>query len=388
MKKYVEFLLESDVMTGGIRVADNFLESLDYISGSVLRAGFAWNILYQCPYADELTEDKTNFVSYRDKEKCKGCPNGEYCKEFGNMKFSFLYPKDAVPAPLTLKECKAGGTEHCVMDTIAENGKLACSKCGGRMESVKGYVNAKTGKKIKIHKNLSVHTAIDIYSGTALEGSLHSVNALSHGQVFYGFIDDCSTDMIKEGTVVRVGKFSSCGFGKLKVIKSEKIEDENRQDMEKRISQFNERFKFGNNNKEYAPMLFLSDAALGFENVDNKVSASGDYKAIWQNNIFSKDSPLHIEKVFAQNYSYSGFDTSIKEDKDIMRRKDPVILTKGGTSILVSYDLKDKQQAVSELVQTSENGIGKDTDAGFGAVEVCSPLHLLGIHEHKGEEND
>jgi hypothetical protein len=37
VKKRVDFLLESNVMTGGVKLNNNFLISTDYISGAVVR---------------------------------------------------------------------------------------------------------------------------------------------------------------------------------------------------------------------------------------------------------------------------------------------------------------------------------------------------------------
>lgn len=389
MKKRVEFLLEGDVATGGVRTTTNFFESSDFISGAVLRAGFAWNILFECPYADEAINEKLNFVSYRDKEKCTGCPNAEACKKFGKMRFSYLYPLNAVPAPFTLHKCKAHA-DHCVMDTVAVNGKLACTECKGRMESVKGYVNSLTGTEIKVPKSLTVHTAIDINTGTALDGSLYSVYAIRHGQTFYGYIDDCDTDMIKKGDTVRVGKLSSCGFGKLKIIDVKDCsESGSTEKIKSSVSEFNNNFKSkistDNRGKEYASILFTSDAVLGLEKEKNEVLLSDRYKEIWQKHLFGDETVLSVEKVFAQNFSYSGFDTSIKTDEDIKRRKSPVIMTKRGTSILVSFKTEDKESAVSELCRMSDNGIGRDTEIGCGSVEICCLLHCLGIMEDKND---
>lgn len=392
--KRVEFLLESDVMVGGVRTTTNFLESADFISGAVLRAGFAWNILYECPYADEETDGKVNFVSYRNEEKCVSCPYENYCKNFGEMKFSCLYPKNAIPAPLTLYKCKSGGTDHCVMDTVAVSGRLLCTTCKGRMESVKGYVDKNTGKTVKILKNLTVHTAIDINTSTAKDGSLFSINAIKHGQIFYGYIDDCDTDMVKTGDIVRVGKYSSCGFGKLKVINTEPFSEEK---TETAIQEFNDKFKqklnekLNQNDREYAALQFISDAVLtngmgeGMEKVKNQVMTSEGYKKIWQEYLLGEKSVLQVENVYAQNFAYSGFDTSIKTNSDIQRRKDPVIMTKGGSSFLISFNTSDREKAVQELKAIKEKGIGKDTEIGYGQVEVCSRLHCLGITEAKND---
>ncbi len=385
MKKLVKFKLLSDVITGGVRTATNFLESENFISGAVLRAGFASDILLECPYADEEYEEKVNYVFFREKEKCKNCANISKCREFGNMKFSFLYPENCLPAPFTLRKCKAGGTDHAVMDVIAQNGRLKCPKCAaegkdGRMEDVKGFVDA-DGSEKSVSKNTTVHTAIDINTGTALDGSLFSISAIKRGQIYCGEIDDRDTGMIYPGAVVRVGKYSSNGFGKLRV---EEITDCPEPDIETAVTEFNR--KFGENlkrhygeKKEFAAILLKSDAVLGLEDETGLLS-SEDYKKIWQEHLFSpdKNSALKLEQIFAQNFCYSGFDTAVKTNSDIERRKAPVIVTEKGTSILVSFT--DSEAALNELKRIYENGIGRDTETGYGKTEICCSLHLLGIY--------
>ena len=77
MRKTVEFELLDPFFSGGVRIADNFLESEGFIRGSVLRAAFTNDILLQCPFADEPSKDgKLNFVEIKDKDgKCESCPN-------------------------------------------------------------------------------------------------------------------------------------------------------------------------------------------------------------------------------------------------------------------------------------------------------------------------
>ena len=68
------------------------------------------------------------------------------------MYFSFLVPKDTVYVPLTMKVCKAYGTEHPVKDVIWDIEGLKCSECddgNGRMEDMKGFIKDKTLEVIK-----------------------------------------------------------------------------------------------------------------------------------------------------------------------------------------------------------------------------------------------
>lgn len=378
MKK-VKFTLLGNIISGGIKTNNNFLITRDYISGNVLRAAFAWSILYECPYADEVYNDKRYFVVYRG-EKCDGCKNAEKCKKFSDMKFSDLYLENTVPAPFTLRECKAYGTEHHIMDIIAENGRLECKDCKGRMETVKGYINPYTEKTVKVLKNTSVHTAIDEYTNTALDGSLFSIEAITKGQVFEGFIDDCDSGLINLDDVIFCGKYSSSGYGKMKITS---ITDVNKTECAEAVDNFNDKFGTGlkkeYGDKLFATILFLSDAKLGLEEFsDSTPSSSENYRQEWEKRIFGDNRKIRLEKIYAQNYIYSGYDTS-RIDNNYERKKNACILTEKGTSVLISFDFADKNQVIAYLDRLCDNGIGKETEIGYGRIDVCNKLHLLGV---------
>ena len=378
MKK-VKFTLLGNVISGGIKTNNNFLITRDFISGSVLRAAFAWSILYDCPYAEEVYNGKKYFVAYRG-EKCAGCKNIEKCKNFSNMKFSDLYPENTVPAPFTLRECKAYGTEHHIMDTIAENGRLECKDCKGRMETVKGYINPDTEKSVRVLKNTSVHTAIDEYTHTALDGSLFSIESIAKGQIFEGYVDDCGSGLLELDEVIFCGKYSSNGYGKMKITS---ITDVNKSDCGKAVDQFNNKFgtilKKEYGDKLFAAVLFLSDAKLGLEELtDSTPSSSEDYRKEWEKRIFGDSGKVRLEKIYAQNYIYSGYDTS-RTDNDYERKKSACILTEKGTSVLISFDKSDKEEVIGYLDRLCDNGIGKETEIGYGRIDFCNKLHTLGV---------
>ena len=387
MLKKVKFILRSNLMIGGTKTNNNFLVSEDFITGKVLRAAFAWSILNECPFAEEVYENKKYFVTYRG-EKCGNCPNAEKCKKFSNMRFSFFYPENSVPAPFTLRECKAYGTKHPLKDTIAENGRLSCegtlengNACTGRMESVKGYINPETHQKVKLSRTNSTHTAIDEYTHTALESSLFSVNSIAKDQIYEGYIDDCGTDMATNGQVIYCGKYSSCGFGKMEIIEAISAAEKN---CSKAVKIFNDKFgaalseKYGKD-KMFAAVLFISDANLGLEEFnDSYAKSSEDYRKEWENRIFGENSPIKLEQIYAQNFIYAGYDTS-RTDGMYGIQKSPCILTEKGTSLLISFDRKNLQTAVDYLNALTQSGIGKETEIGYGQIEICNSLHLIGV---------
>lgn len=391
-RKYVEFTLESDVMTGGVRNSHdlNFMTSENVISGQVLRAAFANEILLGCPYADEEVDGRVNFVTYRGKEACGGCKNSEACRRFSDMSFSALMIENSLPVPFTLRICKTCGDKHPLMDTIAGSGMLKCPVCKsavntvtpatGRMENAKGFADRSASRVFKPKRSTSMHTAIDPYTGTVENGSLFSINALRRGQVYSGIIDDCGSGMLREGAVLYVGKYSSNGFGRLRITK---ISEPEQRDITGAIDEFNRRFgeqlscKYGSG-KRFAAVLLTSDAKLDISSSGGILSTE-DYRSAWERALFS-GSEIRLEQIYAQTFTWSGYDTSVRTDSTEERRKPTELITEKGTSLLVSF----AAGAESALVRLEQEGVGADRNIGYGQVMVCSRLHSLGI---KTEEN-
>ena len=123
MMKKIVFELCSDVISCGINSDYNFLNSLDYIPGSVLRAGFAKDIYLGCEI-----EERNNWIELKG-DKCSECSRKKICENFSNMKFSFAFPENTVPSPLTTKKCKIKPSEHPIKDSMLNNGILECDEC-------------------------------------------------------------------------------------------------------------------------------------------------------------------------------------------------------------------------------------------------------------------
>lgn len=375
MKKVI-FELQSDVLTCGINTEINFLSSNDYIPGSVIRAGFAKDIYLSCDI-----ENRDNIVEIKNSGSCVSCLNREICKNFSDMKFSFFYKKDCIPSPLTTKRCKVNPDNHPIKDIMLSDGIAVCEECektGGRMEDAKSYINYRHKKIASVSKNTMTHTAINYATRTALDGSLFSTRSLARGQLFEGYIDDRGSSLIDIGTTVYVGKNSSSGFGKLVVKSVEGFDMSNVTDTE--IKDFTARYSsFKPENKKpdtmYVPILLLSDAKLGFKS-DNTVKSTEEYKKLWREKLFGVGSIFDVETVYAQNRLYAGYDTS-REWGEWKRNAE--IHTLKGTSVLVSFPADKLTEAVNILSEMKKNGIGAETINGYGQIDVCNKIHLMGV---------
>ena len=373
MMKKVIFKLESDVLSCGINTESSFLDSRDYISGSVLRAGFAKNICLSCGISK-----RNNFIELKDPDGiCSICENRLICEKFSDMTFSFLYNRNCIPAPFTTKACKLRPHEHPIKDIMLDNGRIICTHCkdgfyhiNGRMEDVKEYIDILSNELISINKNTVIHTA------TEHSDRLYMTRSIPKGLYFEGLIDDCNTGLLKEGSVVYVGEYSSNGFGKLVV--QAICEPDKRSDIRKSIQDFTSLYRSDkphrkNPDKMYAPILFLSDAKLGFES-GIALSSTSEYGNLWTKQMFGDESIFEIESVNAQNMLYANDDASAQCEKY------PQIITVKGTSILVSFD-RDKLERAAEIFEDIlQNGIGRDTKNGFGRIDICNKIHMIGLN--------
>lgn len=381
MKRKVEFELLSDVICAGVKVADNFLESEPYIKGSVLRAAFANEVLLECPLADVPSSDgRYNFIEIKDSDgKCRDCSYRKICGNFSDMTFSFAYKNDAFPAPFTAKVCKKHGTAHRIKDTVCENGAIACDDCSGkmrRMENLKGFVKFIDESRVSAEKtemSLSTHTAINYCSKTAKDSSLFSVKSIRKGQRFTAVIDDCDSGMLYEGAVIYAGKYSSNGYGKMKIVSVSPIGEVSENEISSRIDSFNS--KFGSHNN--AAILCLSDVCIDYDS-DSSICDNELYKDKWEKALFGEgDLPFSIDTVFAESQLYSGFDTSKKWGS--WKNTKPDLLVLKGTSILLSIKEDRYDEAIRMLAAMQKNGIGKKCGDGYGQIEVCHKIHCLGV---------
>lgn len=405
---HVNLLLESPLIVGGHRLVNNVFYSLDYITGSILRAAFVRQILLNCPIFNEKKDDgsgRYNYVYIRDEEYCRNCGCFKLCRDFSSIKFSFFYPEGAEIIPLTSKKCKEFD-DHCFIDSIAGTAGTEPKQCKAkncqdperRLEYKKGFRKGGTFTSLHNKRSNYTKTAIDPYTRRAKDNYLYSINAIDEGVMFEGSIslpeslnfEDILVFCDRTGDeenkpLLYVGKRSSSGFGKVSINNFCEIE-KRETDFKKSLEEFNIRilknkFQNGNPSKTYIPILFTSDAKLEIETLPGLGSprTNKEYLEIWNELIFGgSESIFSVEEVYAEHDYYKGFDTSIKPE-ELMKNKrtQTQILTLKGTSLLLSSE-KEIDEIVDALKELQNKGVGKETDNGFGEIEVCNILHVKG----------
>ena len=373
-RKQYNVMLCGPVIAGNQRIADNFLESESFIRGSVIRAGFAKQIAYACPLNEAERSVGGGFfmIEQKSENACAGCRYSEICKRFSKMRFSYVFPADAVPAPFTGRICKKAEDAHPIQDILIpmDSPQVICSKCPdgeGRMESLKGFVcvtEERKLKRIKVQKQLSTHTSIWGISQTAREHTLFSINAICPGQPFYITIDDCGTGLVEQFDTIYVGKYSSNGYGKINFTeRSEGSSDP----LQARIGEFQKKAQ----DDTLLSVLFISDMRISIPQGKRLILTE------WEKLIFeNEDLPFTLEKIYTETTLYSGYDTAREWGK--WRDAVPDLLLKMGTSLLLRIKDGQRDAALTLLAQLEETGIGERCSDGYGQISICHPLHTIG----------
>ena len=373
-KKSYHVTLCGPVVAGNQRITDNFLESESFIRGSVIRAGFAKQIAYACPLSEEERNTGCGMfmIEQKSEQACAGCPYAEICRRFSEMRFSYAYLKDTVPAPFTARVCKKCGSMHPLQDILipSANPQIACRECPegeGRMEGLKGFVHMETAEKwesVKVKKQLSTHTSIQEDSHTAREHTLFSIHALHPFQEFAMTIEDCDTGLAEQFDTIYIGKYSSNGYGKIRFTQQETAPANA---LAERAAAFQTQI----NDDRLLSVLFLSDMRISVPQETRLIAAE------WEKVLFgAQELPFTIEKIYTETTLYSGYNTAQEWGK--WRDAKPDLLLKMGTSLLLKIKDGQRDAALALLAQYEETGIGERCRDGYGQIAVCHPLHGVG----------
>ena len=378
----VKLAFTAPFIVGGIKQVSNYIESIDYIPGNVVRAAFARYILSRCAYhdPDEIIEvdnvPRKNWVYFKDEPGCNECRLKNICQKFSDMEFSFFYPEGAEIIPMTMMICKMN-PQHGLIDRLIE--KPECTKCEGgkgRVESVSGYL--KEGERYSVVKSFVTKTAIDSYTGTAKDGSLYSLvavsatvtsedsNSDSDKNVFIGEIKGVQEQDLLSVDDLRIGKYTSVGFGRCNILPQPEEETTDRKQIVERLQHFNRLYKEHNDiddDNNYFAIKFVSDARLDFEMPDaNEYVTTEEYKKMWSKAL-GLSSEFEIERVYAESFNFRGYDTSkVGEDK----REEPIHIVEKGSVILYKTQL-DFERIADYF--SSVKGFGLDLKDGFGHID-------------------
>lgn len=225
--KFIVLTPKRAIRIGGVKAGNDYLDTLSYLSGSVLRGALAEWLIQSGRESDILP------IVQRIR--------------FGNLFPSVMESFYTLPFPMTALECKMkGGFRQVPRKRWAERGHgirdsliialayaelervgvrfpvpmaLRCRECEGRMERVSGfYAQLPEGwTKVIVEQEMQTKVALSRYRRAAQEQMLYRVIALRPQVVFVGRIwldDDGDWDLLQEAVKnVGVGALTTRGFG-------------------------------------------------------------------------------------------------------------------------------------------------------------------------------
>lgn len=391
--------LESPLLVGNKKLNNNYVKSLGYIPGSVLRAALAVAVTQACQANGK--SDKAHWVQWQNEEVCQECPHESLCRSFDKIQASHFYPAGARIHPLTAMRCKYDAS-HPVVDTLPEflatmtgfldNNRFrqdTCSVCGERLEKCSGFRFLQN--PLILSTRLIMKNGIDPYRKTARDGYLYGLDVLNETAFTdKGKIPTTMTGQLElpselgisalDGLdVLRVGAKITAGFGKCSVTTKNASEEQAVPIME-RINKLN---SLVNGSRE-EPLIVLtlgSDAYLNLEGVfeEGTSPAAMDTDTYYQGyeKALHKWVPesLSLKLVIARHDMRRGFDTSQKAN--YLRKLK--LVTQAGSVFVFTGQLNDN--LITQLEIMESKGLGEQTVHGFGQVSVCDPVHLEFINQ-------
>lgn len=403
----IRLIPKNSFIVGGKKLNNDYIKSLNLVPGSVLRAALSKEITLRCAYDEE--SNKNYWVQYKDKEECKECSVKNLCKNFSQIKIGQSLPLNSKLYPLTAMTCKDDHS-HGAFDTLADRinmkinnidnsheyvcSKWVCEKCddkNGRSERCDGmYIEENDRlKDISMVNLLTTKNMINPYTRTAKDGVLYSLDSVATSVMveeeerelyLEGFIEgeNIETDL-KALDYLYVGAYNSAGYGKMKfeILGEDK---ENLDNLKKRVVDFN---KFINNkDKLYIPITLKSDGYFNIENCSDKALyeiETEEYINFYKENITQLKEFGEIFYMILSNEIRRGFDTS---GKTVRLRKSKRVIKAGGIFVLeIDRDKIDYER----LFNLQKNGIGENTEHGFGQVIICDNFHVNKYKDNGGK---
>ncbi|MCS7241276.1 CRISPR-associated RAMP protein Csx10 [Candidatus Caldatribacterium sp.] len=365
---------------GGIKPKNDFLNTLNYIPGSVLRGTLA------------------EWLKTKKREDM-------ILPQVQRMRFGNLFPANArahfaLPVPFTALECKLHGGftregGHGVRDSLLvalaykeleRSGArfpipmaFRCKNCSGRMERISGFCVrtpegwCKTG--VPLYPQTKV--ALSRTRRTAQEGMLYRVFGIPpvEGLVFSGRIwaeEDSDVELLKEAVeYLGIGAMTTRGFGKVRF----KQKPNSYPPLEERLCRFNETLQ-----RVWEDLAELAAQASRaplrkpqgtYFSVD--LLSPGIFQDTYGLPSLVPHLPIEgkkVELVFhATQPTFSGgWSTAWGLPKPTALAAAP------GSTYVFRTDIP-LEELVPLLEEIENQGLGKRTPEGFGEITICHPLH-------------
>jgi CRISPR-associated protein Csx10 len=384
--KFIVLTPKRAIHVGDVKAGNDFLGTLSYLPGSVLRGALAEWLIQSGRESDILP------IVQRIR--------------FGNLFLSESESVYSLPFPMTALECKVrGGFQqvpkeqrdkqgHGIRDSLlialayAELERLGacfpvpmalrCRKCKGRMERVSGfYARLPEGwSKVGVGQAMQTKVALSRCRRVAQEQILYRVIALRPQVVFVGRVwlaGDSDWGLLREAVEnVGVGALTTRGFGTACLQESEACLPS----VWERITQFNEQLR-----EVWCDLAHLARQVKGNipdEPVGTYFSVDLLAPAILHDEhcLPTLELTLQLNGEFLQPIFWAtqpafagGWSTAWGLPK-------PTALAAAMGSVYVFRSEQSLSALLPHLEALEARGVGNCTDEGLGEILICHPFHL------------
>ena len=385
----------SPLLIGTHTTQSNFRDTQCIVPGAVLRAALARAICQM-----DGTSDPSEQGIKKDSPEGRDSKFPNLRRAFSKLRFSALNSQiQPEPYPITTRKCKynddlkdhkdIGGFDNLAMllSEACTDGKTRekCPLCGERLEKVAPYDDFDY-RKLTV---TSTHSEMDKSRGTAEDGRLFTVRAIAKdapvfhgivsGEIDFGELSRLSLSPLRVGAMLTSGS-GECEMTVEKISESLMDEKEQRDDLIDRIKRFNALV----GGKGYlVPITLMSEAIADLAEPGN-----GDYKNAYEKlvNQVESETPFKIVLVLTKPRMWRGFDTNQKSQKKGCEKKARYILP-AGSVFVVRIETPD-EAAVAKLMRLEREGIGKETEDGYGAVRIAHERHIENAITWKEDNGD
>ncbi|WP_018084483.1 RAMP superfamily CRISPR-associated protein [Desulfurispora thermophila] len=407
MEWRVDVELKSPLLVGGQKTGSDYMRSLPYIPGGVLRASLARWIVEQCPL--NRVGNRLFWVEFRDEMACTDCAAHFWCRHFTRLLFTFCYPYGARPWPVTAVQCKFD-SGHPAQDALVHRllagrgqaeGPPVCAHCPGgkgRVESVSGFYVEDGGvyRSVQPVYRPLTRLGVDPYRRVARDGLLYTVNVLSevsrqNGReqpaVFSGRVrlleQAVSPAPATWQCTLRLGAKTTSGLGQ--VLVSWQLLPTRPERGQKRIARGVKAFtallpeSWRRAGRVYVPLLLLSDACWPQMPPSEHLTDEG-WRKFWQQSLQEalpgegagwQELGWQLEEALVSTGYRSGFDTSAPGGA----WKEYAFLVQRGSILVLSLPGEALDRALPLLCSLEWLGLGQRREEGYGQVSVADEIH-------------
>ncbi len=386
---------EKPLRTGTLKPRGDYLDTREYLPGSILRGAWAeW--LKTTGRAEEIlpSVQKVRFGNFfpTPSERVWSLPfpmTALECKLYGGFrqvpKYSREKPghgiRDSLLIALAYAELEKLGARFPVPMLLRCTHEEEGKKCGGRMERVSGFYAAlpEGWKAVKVHRALQTKVALSRHRRAAQEGMLYRVVGMRPEGHFLGRLwteDDSLVQQIQQAVErVGIGAQTTRGFGAVRVRETRPTLAA----LRVRLQEFNDQLRQVWRDlvalaRQVNTSITLPDAPAGtYFSVDLLGPAIlHDPGGIPTLQLWLERQGQWLAPVFwaTQATFVGGFSTAWGLPK-------PTHLGAAAGSVYVfrADNQPDDAQLLSWLESLEAQGVGQRTDEGLGEILVCHPFH-------------